>query len=213
MKSNLDVWAIQNDKEVTKKALEKVKKDSLGNILYLNCWCDFTIGNKPMQNRLFDACFYSEESDTVVLFAKGKISEEEIEKYLEEANIKYTTIRFKEPNGNYYKYDSTLPEICFVREKKELRNLIDETIEKGELDCVYYPNMESNLSLNYIATTDEQFEVEGRACKGMVVLKDKLILLVNQRDKRNVVKESSVTKLLINKGMKVQVKSNSSIKR
>lgn len=213
MKSNLDVWAIQSNKDETRVALEKVKKDSLGNILYLNCWCDFTIGNRTIKNRLFDSCFYSEDSDTVILFAKGKITEEEIENYLEEANVKYTIIRFSEPNEDYYRDDENFPEVWIAREKSVLRDAVDDSVSKGDLNCVYYPNIESNLSLNYRATTDEMFEIEGRTCKGLVVFKDKIVLLVNQRDRRNVVRESSVTKLLINKGMKVQVKSNSSIKR
>lgn len=213
MKSNLDVWAVQSDKDETRVALERVNKESLGNILYLNCWCDFTIGSKTIKNRLFDSCFYSEDSDTVILFAKGKITEEEIENYLEEANIKYTIVRFREPNEDYYRDDESFPEVWIAREKYVLRDAIDDSVAKGDLECVYYPNVESNLSLSYRATTDELFEVEGRACKGLVVFKDKIVLLVNQKDKRNVVRESSVTKLLINKGVKVQVKNSNSVKR
>ena len=38
--------------------------------------------------------------------------------------------------------------------------------------------------------------------------KNKIVLLVNQRDKRNVIRESSVVKLLSKKGIKYQVKTD-----
>ena len=41
MKSNLDVWTVQKNKDETRIALQNVEKDSPGNILYLNCYCSF----------------------------------------------------------------------------------------------------------------------------------------------------------------------------
>lgn len=206
MKSNLDVWAIQANKDETRIALKRIKKDSSGNILYLNCWCKFNIGSKTIQNRIFDACFYSEESDTIILFAKDKISEKEIIAYLEEFGISYTVVAFEElRSAENYRDDETFPEVWFAREKYVLKDAIDESLTKGIHDCVYYPDIESSIELGYRATTDETFEVEGRFCKGAVVFEDKIVLLINQGDKRNVKREKAVEQLLIKKGIKYKI--------
>lgn len=206
MKSNLDVWAIQGDKEETRIALERVEKDSLGNILYLNCWCNFNIGNKVIQNRLFDACFYSEESDTVIFFAKQKISEEEIVKYLKEFGIRYTIIRFEELRSSEdYRDDEDFPEIWFAREKKVLKDGIDDSLAKGINTCIYYPDIESSVELGYRTTDDEACEVEGRFCKGAVVFDDKIVLLINQGQINNVQREKAVEQLLRKKGIRYEI--------
>ena len=207
MKSDLDVWAVQSDKDETRIALKNVKKDSLGNILYLNCWCDFTIGHTTIQSRLFDACFYSEDSDTVILFAKGKMTEEEIESYLEEACINYTIIRFiNNPNKDYV-YNENFREIWIAREKYVLEDAIDSSMESDDKECIYYPDVESTLSLSYKSNDGQKCEVEGRFCKGLLLFKNKLVILVNQNDKRNM-KDKDVEKLLKEKGVKYQIRRN-----
>jgi len=201
MKSDLDVWAIQKYKDETKKALENVKKDSLGNILYLNCICKFTIGKKKIENRTFDACFYSEESDTVIFFARDMISENEIEQYLEDAGVKYTIIRFLDRQENDYKNDDEFPEIWFARESYVLEDALDDSIKKGDTFCEYKPDIESSISLSYRDTQGEKHEIEGRLCKGMIMIGDKMILIIKQRDYRNM-NEEDVRKVLDKKGIK-----------
>lgn len=207
MKSDLDVWAIQKYKEETLTALGNVKKDSLGNILYLNCHCKFKIGDKKITNRTFDSCFYSEESDTVILFARGLISEEDIVEYLENQGVKYTTIRFIEPEDKSYEDDSSFPEIWFVREKYVLEDAIDDSISKGETKCMYFPEMPASLRLNYIADDMQKYEIEGRLCTGVLVFKEKIVLFVSQRDPRNM-KEKDIRKVLKEKGIKVKQQKN-----
>lgn len=203
MKSDLDVWAVQKDKDETKTALKNVKKDSLGNILYLNCHCKFKIGDKKIENRTFDACFYSEESDAVILFARGKISEEEIKKYLEEAGVKYTTIRFIESEDKSYVDDESFPDIWFARERYVLEDALDDSINKGEKECMYFPEMPASLRLNYIADDMEKYEIEGRLCTGLLVFKEKIVLFISQRDPRNL-KEKEIRQILKEKGIKVK---------
>ena len=206
MKSDLDVWAIQKYKDETLTALKGVKKKSKGNILYLNCHCKFKIGDKRIPNRNFDACFYSEDSDTVILFARGLISEEEIVRYLESEGVKYTTIRFMEPEDKGYKDDGSFPEVWFVREKYVLEDAIKDSIEKGEKECAYFPEMPASVRLNYIAEDLDKYEIEGRLCKGLLVFKEKIVLFVSQRDPRNM-KEAEIRKVLKENGIKIKQKN------
>ena len=200
MKSDLDVWAIQNYKDETIKALKNVKKDSKGNILYLNCICKFKIGERKIENRTFDACFYSEESDTVILFARGRITEQEIEKYLQDANVEYTTIRFIE-NKKEYEDDRDFPEIWFARDRYVLEDAINDSLKKRINCCEYIPNIESFVSLFYRDNDGEKHEIEGRLLKGMLIFNDKVIFPIKQRDYRNM-NEDQIRKVLDKKGIK-----------
>lgn len=207
MKSNLDVYAIQSDKEETKIALEKVKKDSLGNILYLNCRCRFKIGNEYVKSRIFDSCFYSEDSDIVIFFAKGKITQDEIEQYLNEMNIKYTIVSFDLKNNPFQDKD-LLSEIWFAREKYVLEDAIDDSISRGIKKCFYYPNEISEISLGYKTNGEIRHycEIEGRLCRGTIVFEDKIVLLVSQGDERNLTIDEA-KQVLKDKGIKVEMHS------
>ncbi len=205
MKSNLDVWAIQKDKDETRIALKNVKKDSCGNILYLNCWCDFYIADKVIKGRLFDSFFYSEDSDTLILFSKGQISEEEIENYLKEFGIEYTVVRFKTPTTKEYVGNDWFPDIWFAREEYVLREAIDDSLSKCIEDCTYFPNKEAGVSLSYRDEFDVNHEIEGRFCKGVLNFDDKIVLLISQDDKRNL-KRETVEKILKEKDIACIVK-------
>ena len=211
MKSNLDVWAVQSDKEETRTALKNVKKNSLGNILYLNCHCFFNIGNKKILHKDFDSCFYSEESDTVIFFERDRITRKEIENYLIEANIKYTTITFQDKEGSY-EPSNKLPDIWFVREKYVLEDAIRDSKSKGIKECIYSPSKDSKLSLGYRTMDGVEYEIEGRIFKGMLVFEDKMVLLVHQNDLRNL-NEEQVSKILKNNGISVKTKNRNSDKR
>lgn len=206
MKSNLDVYAIQKYKDETLTALKKVKKDSLGNILYLNCRSTFKINGNNVKGRNFNACFYSEDSDVVIFFAKGKISEEEIVNYLEQEDVKYTTIRFEEDERRY-EDDENIPEIWFVRESYVLEDALQESIDNGDKQCVYYPTIKSTLQLGFNINGKERCEIEGRCCRGLLYFKDKVLLFVEQRDDRNM-NYNDIIKVLDKYHMKYKVKNN-----
>jgi len=210
MKSNLDVWAIQSNKDETREALRKVDKDYEGNILYLNCLCSFKIGKERITDKVFDACFYSEESDVVILFAKDMISEEEIEQYLKEFDIKYTIIRFTKIGNSISK--NKMSEVWFAREKCVLEDAIIDSINKDINVCDYYPDMQSKIILGYLTRKNNFCEIEGRFCEGVIVFKDKIILLVNQRDPRNL-SQFEVRNILDGKGIKYKIKTNKVVKR
>lgn len=201
MRSNLDVYAIQNDKEETRIALSGVKRDSLGNILYTNCVCRFKIGDTIVKNIRYDMCFYSEESDVIVFFAKGKISQEEVEAYLDELDIKYTTISFLEDNTPVEDDDGEL-EIWFAREAYVLEDAIDASLEKKLDMCLYYPGEKSTLYVGYKTSEGKFVSIDGRICQGTIVFKDKLVLLISQKDPRNITPTQAM-KILEEKGVVV----------
>lgn len=179
MEKDFNTWAIQYNKEDINKALKNVAKNSESNILYLNCRCKFKIGNVRVRNRTFDSCFFSEESGVVVLFARGVVSEEEIEKYLNENKVKYTVVRFKELENKEYKDDETFPEVVFVKEKYILKAILSKSVRNGEKECAYFPKESSTLYLNYIGNDGERYAVQGNISEGLIVLKNKLVLLPN----------------------------------
>ena len=200
MRSNLDVYAIQNYKDETREALKNVKKDSYSNFLYVNCISTFKIGERSF-NRTYDMCFYSEESDIVIFFARGMISEEEVIKYLDEMN--FSINRFIEQEDKYQN-DDKIPEVWFAREKYVLEDAVDDSLSKDINKCIYYPELPAEISLGYEADNSHVYDIEGRICKGVVLFKDKMILLVNQNDKRNL-KEKDVMDVLKEKGIACEV--------
>lgn len=193
MNHNVDVYAIQNDKEKLSEALTRVNKESLSNTLYLNCTCHFTIGGAIINSRIFDACFYSEDSDCVVFFAKGKMTHEEIQEYLINENVKFTTVNFyREDDEDFVDMDA-LKEVHFVSNKEELVNAIDDSISKDITLARLYPGEISRLSIGYKASRDytRYYELDARFCKGTIVFKDKIILLVNQYQSKNISSEDA----------------------
>ncbi len=199
MRSKLDIWAVQKYKEATKEALKRIKKDSLGNILYLNCGCDLKIGDKKIKNRTFNACFYSEESDTIIFFARGKISEQEIINYLDEENIKFTIIRFIEDKEEYQDKDE-FPEIWFARDEDVLIEALEDSLSKGENKCVYYPQKEADMSLTYRDKHERKHELDGRMARGVIYFKEKIILLIEQETNRTFPLKK-VTNIMNKKGI------------
>lgn len=201
--NNLDVWAVQK-KEELEKAISIIDKDSIGNILYSNCICTFVIGDRVITEKLFDKCFYSEDSDAVIFFSSDKISSEDIEEQLNKHNVNYTIVSFKERKKTI-QGDDSFPEVWFARADDVLKEAIDNSVEKSIMDCVYYPEMESRLILGYKTIDNRRSEIEYKMCRGVVYFKDKIILLISQNDNRNVSVEQ-VKRILKNKGINYEIK-------
>ena len=182
--SNLDIWAIQNVKEEINDALENVTSSST-NILFRNCLCTFKIEETDI-NVLFDTMFYAEDSDTLILLMRGgALSSAELIAELDKRNIFYNEVKFDD-NDFTYEADYNAKQIWFAREKYVLDDALKDSKENGFNKCVYYPNVTGNLSMEYLTSTFDTEKVDGRDFKGLLELEDKLILLVNQNDKRNL---------------------------
>lgn len=182
--SNLDIWAIQNVKEEINDALENVTSSST-NILFRNCLCTFKIEETDI-NVLFDTMFYAEDSDTLILLMRGgALSSAELIAELDKRNIFYNEVKFDD-NDFTYEADHNAKQIWFAREKYVLDDALKDSKENGFNKCVYYPNVTGNLTMEYLTSTLNTEKVDGRDFKGLLELEDKLILLVNQNDKRNL---------------------------
>ena len=74
--------------------------------------------------------------------------------------------------------------------------------------CLFYPGEKSFLFLGYKTTEDRFVKIDGRICEGVIVLKDKLILLISQGDYRNLTSKEAKS-ILEDKGMIVLEKGHS----
>lgn len=205
MEKKLNTWAIQNNKDDIDKALKYVVKDSASNVLYLNCRCKFRIGNYRVLNRTFDACFCSEDSNTIVLFARGLVSETEIEKHLKDNGVEYTTIRFMDFEEEY-KDDSSFPTVVFANEQYILNWVLKECVLNGETECQYLPYKSSALYLNYVGNDGEKHLVLGNLSTGLIKFKNKLVLLPTD-PKFHDLEEKEVRKMLTKRGISIKEKT------
>lgn len=189
LKSNLDVWAIQKYPEELDNALSNIKINSQDNILFSNCSCNMRIGSKHV-TRNFDTMLYAEDSDTLVILMKdGKATTEDIRKNLDNRNILYHEVIFdKEEDSEYYD-DESIKELCFAREAYVLEDAVVDSKNRGYNKCIYYPAVDGNLDLQYLDNNSELSVVDGRFFKGVVEFPDKMVLLINQNDPRNVTSE------------------------
>ena len=179
MKSNLNVYAIQNNIEELKKALEQLKKGF--NYVYSNCMFSIQLGKQEIKTRQFDTFLYNQESDTLImLMRKGLVNKEDIIKYLKLKNKTFAEITFIPLEDENYKSSREIPELYFAREKIKVLEALKESIEKGNNYCKYYPDLIGRFYLNYITIDSKTIDIDGRLIKGLLQLDDKIILLINQ---------------------------------
>lgn len=178
MKSNLDVWAIQYYPNELYNALNQIK-DGM-NLIYSNCISELKIGDKKIRNREFDTFLYNEESEVLIMLMRGgKVTKEELIKYLEYKNKEYCEITFLPPHEEYKDGDN-VPELWFSREKSVLEDAIKDSKKKGITGCDYYPLLNGYLSLDYKNKYCNKIEVDGRVFSGIVKFEDKIVLIINQ---------------------------------
>lgn len=187
MKSNLDVWAVQNQPEDFETALNNIKITSRGNILYSNCHTEFCIGHNRIKTKKFNTVLVSKGSDALILFMKdGVATSEDVRSYLDQHNINYHEIIFKEPSGKTTTSTSSIKELWFAREKYVLEDALVDSKSKGHTTCDYYPKVNGILQVGYRTESAEFVEVEGRKLQGLIEFPDKIVALIHQKDKRNM---------------------------
>lgn len=197
MNKNLDVWAIQKHPKELFTALENVKTDKGDLILFTNLECKFLLGGKKVERSFDTSLYYDAENgnDALILLMKdGIATADQIRKYLEKKGFQYHEVSFskglkenllKEFAIPYEeeKQDENIPELWFAREEYVLRDALNESIEKGNTTCDYYPALEGVLSLNYSSNERlSSFSVDGRKISGVIALEDKMILMINNGD-------------------------------
>lgn len=198
MNSNLDVWAIQARKEELINALDKIKTDK-DIILFTNLLSNFKLGHQTITCEQFDTVLYSEENDILIMLMRdGAANATDIRKYLDKKGFMYHEVNFA-PSSIQREDDNTIPEIWFAREQSVVEDAFKDTLSKDvKKEFEYYPFLTGGLTLGYTTNVEredlsylgqerqEEFPVDGRIFRGLVKLEDKLILLINQGEKRNV---------------------------
>lgn len=200
MLNNCDIWAIQYYPEVLQTALENIKTGEKV-ILYKNCSSKFKIGDKLISNRQFDTILYSEESDLLILLMRGgKATYEQIIIFLSKNKINYIEYDLKEINKEDYEDGDDIPELWFAREKYVVQDGINESKEKGIKKLKYYKNVQSQLLIG----NNDKYETIELRCKGIIQLKDKLIMIINHNYNKNM-SEQQVIDCIINSNIQYEI--------
>lgn len=214
MKSNLDIWAVQEDETEIQTALEQIKGGL--SIIYDKVTCEMMIGSNNVQNRLFDLFLYNEESDTFIMVMKGsKASKEDMITYLEEHNLKYVEVTFLDDdidNISDEKEKVDVPELWFARDTYVVEDAIDSSIERGVSTATIMPNVMGDLALFYTNNYGHTEVVDGRMFKGLVSLSDKIVMLVNQGNKSKNIKLEDLEKIMLDKGLIYSIDESNDIK-
>ena len=179
MNTDLDVWAIQYYPEELYTALSKITGGI--SIIYSNCICDFTIDHEKIKSRQFDTVLYNEESDVLIMLMRGgKATKEQMIEYLENNNLRYGEVSLIEPKEEYEDKDD-VPEIWFVRESAVLEDAFSDSVSKGISECECFPLAKASIDFLHSTTMNGNKKIDGRACRGIIVVDDKIIMLINQR--------------------------------
>ena len=178
MEQKLNIYVIKENMKRLDKILSQVDKNANDNIFYTNCVCKFQIAEQKVYSVMFNSCFYSESSNCVVFFTKGKLSNDKIEKYLESKDIRFTTITFNEHKED--EDEEFFKEICFVNNKEELEKVICDSVAKGVDVARFYPSEVSSLSFGYIASDyfSSYRELDNIVSTATIILKDKMVCIV-----------------------------------
>ena len=180
MNNNLDIWAIQEDGSEIFTALDQINGGL--SIIYDNCVCKMNIGSNIINSRLFPTVLYNEESDVLIMLMKDSpATKDDMVNYLKEKNLKFVEVTFMDVEKEETN-DLDVPIIWFAREAYVLEDAIKDSVDRGIMDCTYYPILEGDLKLNYTNNDNAPENVDSRLFQGLLEFDDKLILLVNQKD-------------------------------
>lgn len=196
----LEVCAIQYSDDKSKKnyfekldsVLSRLDKDCYFKadsdiVMYSNVLSNLRIGKYISVPRFFDTCLYSVESNLLVMFMNGGvIDSDDIREYLDGRGIFYNEVVIASQEIEY-RNNFLIPELCFVRDKFILEKQLIDSIDKGHIDCKYYPYLEGRLDLGYLTNyCEELINLDARNIKGLIQFDDKILLLIYRSKKRKI---------------------------
>ena len=189
-RNKLDIWAIQKYPNELYNALKNIKPtDNItSNILFRNLISKLSIAGETINSVIYDCALYSENSDTLIMIKKDcAVDHNNIKQYLDEKNISYNEVVFdEEKRQNYPKRLLEIPEIWYAREDYVLKDALEDTKKNHNSNsCTIYPNLTSNLSLQY-SVDNKYYNIDEIKAKGLIVTCDKIVLLLKQNDIRNI---------------------------
>lgn len=199
MDSNLNIYVIDlNNSDDFEKIVQRVKKDSVTNILYLDCKSLLKTKNSGIANNLFENLFLSEDSGIAVLFTKGSMTRKEIETILNKNKIENVVVDF-----HYFKEDQETDntkeknhkqEYRFARDQNHLLSALKDSFRKGFSTCSYVPEMELEVSIGYKDIDEIYHELLNQSfVKGIITLKDKEIFLIKRDGNKKLDQEAVET--------------------
>lgn len=195
----LDIWAVQQSPHELYTALKYIKDDV---IIFKNVICKFKIGNRIINSRQFDTVIYSENSDIMIMLARGgKATSEMAEKYLDEHGIEYNIVNFIELPA--YEYDENVKTFWFAREQYVLEQAIDDSIEGGHTNCKYDPYTKSKIYFKYQLSDGSDAPMIKISFKGFIEFEDKYILPTLSTYQENLHKDD-IYKVLQDKNVQVE---------
>jgi len=199
--SNPNIWLIQKDEEKLKMALKTIKKNSINNYFYTNCISHFNFDEVNMSSKNFNTFFYSEDTNTCIVFMKDSIDEVNYTKnYLYEKGIQYHEISLKNEHEDVvnrfphslHDYEKNSKEIWVINNEKELISLLEN--EKRRKKITYYPLIDSNIMLNYSCNEDNEYEIKKFLFNGIILTDNRIILITrnnkNQEIMNNLIKNT-----------------------
>lgn len=200
--TNLDIWAIEFSEKELDKALSNIKNEGT-NILYTNCISELKLGENSYISKQYDTCIYNKENDLLILIMRNEEkTNHKVREYLNNKNILFHEVRFTNLNDVYVE-DTNVPKLWFARDKEVLENAIKNSKNKGIDTCDFYPQVESELIMNYQGI-EHNNPFDGRIFKGLVKLKDKYVFIINQGDPRNM-KNDDVVSVLMHQNMTIYI--------
>lgn len=188
----------------TQEELDKIFnniKSSKCNILYTNCIGKVKINNNYYLSKQFDNYFYSPENDMIILIERDLIkTNQDVRTYLNNKNISFNEVRFIDLEDDYI--INNIPNITIVREKQMLEEAIKDSKEKRYDSCTFYPQIDSELSIEYPNNTNTK--LDRTTLKGLIIFPDKYIFMVNELAPKNL-SMNTVAGILINENLNVNV--------
>ena len=177
-----DIWAIQHNPDEIYTALDGLE-DSEDNTLYSNCISHLQVGNTVLCIQYNTALFNEKNERLVLVMKEGPLTREHFESILAQKNISYSEVVFLPMKTEEEEQEAK--EIWFAKDEDVVKDALQDSIEKGNHACEYYPSLKGSFTLQYIAMGDKPGMVDRmipfhtNGIRGSLVLEDKIILLIS----------------------------------
>jgi len=195
MENNLEILAIQHNKNDLNEALNRISAPGSSLVLFTNLFCKLKMGNEMLRGSLFDTALYSENDNLLILLMNhGPIKVDELRECLDEKKLPYHEVSFTR-NLNERKKKQNLPHLYFAHDCSSLEKVFKKSGEKNEFRVAeYYPFLSSSLDLGYVFSIDsidnnylplearDYCSIEKQVFRGLIRLNGKVILLMHNQE-------------------------------
>ena len=177
---NYDIKMLDTEEDII-KTLSTIDNRGL-NILYSRTLVNLRLGAYSFVLP-YDTIFSSNRNELLLLL--NEMYSEAFKYVLYEKNINYHEVTFQEENYEYKKPQKN-KEIVFARGLQTLKKSLKDSKKQGNKECIYYPNVKGKLKLRYYLIDDSKENIFDTKTKGLIELEDKIILLLDQDEEKNI---------------------------